>query len=102
LGQEKKYFLNDGEREIKKKKRINSFMLAKKFKIQKIACDFVRTIGKDPDTYLVRVEEESRNESETRPYFKVLFIPKRRRILGGGFRVYVKNDMSIEDIVYLQ
>ena len=77
-------------------------MVAKELKIQKIACDFVKTIGKDPDAFLVRVEEESRNESETLPYFKVLFIPKRRRILGGGFRVYVKNDMSIEDIVYLQ
>jgi len=77
-------------------------MVAKKLKIQKIACDFVKTIGKDPDAFLVRVEEENRNESETLPYFKVLFIPKRRKILGGGFRVYVKNDMNIEDIVYLQ
>lgn len=70
-------------------------MVAEKLKIQKIACDFVRTIGKDPDAYLVRVDEESQD-------FKVLFIPKRKRILGGGFRVYVKNDMSIKDIVYLQ
>jgi hypothetical protein len=63
--------------------------------IQKVACNFVRSIGENPDAYLVRVEKDSSD-------FKVLFIPKRMMILGGGFRVYVKKDMNIKDIVYLQ
>jgi hypothetical protein len=70
-------------------------MEEEKLQIQKIACDFVRSIGEDPDAYFVRVEKESQD-------FKVLFIPKRSRILGGGLRVYVKSDLNIKDVVYLQ
>ncbi len=70
-------------------------MEVEKLQIQQIACDFVRSIGKDPDVYFVRVEKDCSD-------FKVLFIPKRRGIRGGGLRVYVKNDMNIKDIVYLQ